>query len=814
MPLIPLRHTMSLRSSRCVAMALRLLQVAWLLALGNSVRAEVAVSAQSILDQELQRREAVLRGQAKVLQEADESLRRRDYKQAHQLFGNAYRALPDVDRARPLRAVAAEGLLRSGLLLSKELAAASKLTEARKLAASLDVEGIGLGDGQLRQWLITLDDPDSFAPALDAAHRQSYEKVVDLLSKANSSLELGKWDAANQLFEEVLLIDPTNVAARRGMEQVEGQRARYFRAATDQARALRLNEVTKAWQNDLPPKAGVTMAAAPDGAQSSSAQRRMSLASKLAKLRLPSIVFDQVSLQEALEFLKVRARDVDPERKGIDFVMALPAAQAAATLSLNLTDVPVEEVLRYATDLTGCGYRVEEFAVRIVPAGDTGKELITRTYRVPPGFLSNAAVSSAPAAAADPFAQGQGAQAASTSIARRMGAKEFLESRGVTIAEGGSATYIASTNTLTVRTDVKNIELVEALVEQVAGASPKMAMIDVKVVEVSGGNLDELGFDWLISSIAGQARIGAGTAGNQISNDFTTTEFPNLAGLTRSTLNPITAGLRSAANLDFNKTIESLLYGGGVNSNASRSPGFLSLAGVLTTPQFQLVIRGMKQKDGMDVVSKPSIIAKSGQKASVEIIREMIYPTEFDPPQIPTNIGGNQLFINGVLQPTIIPPIPVTPTTPTAFEMRRVGMILDVEPAITEDNKAVDLVLTPELTEFMGFVNYGTPIYTVSTAGFVRPVELTPNRIFQPIFSRRKITTAVKVHDGATVVLGGVISDQEIMIDDEIPILGKLPVIGRAFQSKVKQRKQKNMLMFVTVRIVDPSGRPVNQLAP
>lgn len=90
---------------------------------------------------------------------------------------------------------------------------------------------------------------------------------------------------------------------------------------------------------------------------------------------------------------------------------------------------------------------------------------------------------------------------------------------------------------------------------------------------------------------------------------------------------------------------------------------------------------------------------------------------------------------------------------------------------------------------------------------------MTPNRIFQPIFSRRKITTSVKVYDGATVVLGGAITDQEILIDDEIPVLGKIPFIGRAFQSKVKQRRQKNMLMFVTVRVVDPAGRPVNQAA-
>jgi hypothetical protein len=60
------------------------------------------------------------------------------------------------------------------------------------------------------------------------------------------------------------------------------------------------------------------------------------------------------------------------------------------------------------------------------------------------------------------------------------------------------------------------------------------------------------------------------------------------------------------------------------------------------------------------------------------------------------------------------PAIPVTPTTPTAFETRRVGMILDVEPQISEDGKTIDLLVTPDLTEFLGFVNYGSPINQVS----------------------------------------------------------------------------------------------------
>jgi general secretion pathway protein D len=69
----------------------------------------------------------------------------------------------------------------------------------------------------------------------------------------------------------------------------------------------------------------------------------------------------------------------------------------------------------------------------------------------------------------------------------------------------------------------------------------------------------------------------------------------------------------------------------------------------------------------------------------------------------------------------------------------------------------------------------------------------------------------VKVYDGATVVLGGLVSDQNIMIDDKVPVLGSVPYMGKLFQSKVEQRRTKNLVMFVSVKVVDPSGNRVNR---
>ncbi len=73
-----------------------------------------------------------------------------------------------------------------------------------------------------------------------------------------------------------------------------------------------------------------------------------------------------------------------------------------------------------------------------------------------------------------------------------------------------------------------------------------------------------------------------------------------------------------------------------------------------------------------------------------------------------------------------------------------------------------DLNLVPQVVEFEGFINYGSPILappSLSVAGLVGLNQadrvLTPNVINQPIFSSRKVTTSVSVWDGQTVVLAG-----------------------------------------------------------
>ena len=203
-------------------------------------------------------------------------------------------------------------------------------------------------------------------------------------------------------------------------------------------------------------------------------------------------------------------------------------------------------------------------------------------------------------------------------------------------------------------------------------------------------------------------------------------------------------------------------------------------------------------------MSAPKVITKSGTRAEIKVIREFPYPTTYTAPVTPTG-GGNAttgVFVMGT----------VTPSTPGGFVNRNLGVTLTVEPQVGADNYTIDLNLQPEVIEFEGFVNYGNAITSPQyILGTWIDSTLTDNEIRQPIFSSRKVTTSVSVWDGQTVALGGLMREDVQKIQDKVPILGDIPLAGRLFRSDVDQKIKRNLIIFVTARLMDAEGKPVRQ---
>jgi general secretion pathway protein D len=837
---------------------------------GNAVLIAEAQSVSAMAQAEARRRAIQVNKLNDEIERGYQLIDQQKAAEALTLFADTYKALPNIPLAQESRLAARNGYVVAGCLVAQEMAAKGDLAGAGKVLDELLAPEVAPKDVRVLGLKKRLGDPDRFPPALTAQHVDNVGAVQTLLLKANSFLQLGDLDKAIATFQDVLRIDPTNGAARRGMESVEREKLKYYKTAYDHQRSKMLGAVAQTWEDPVP--LTDTDRSALFGATSASLTTKLtgseSITQKLRTIIFPRVDFSGATLEEVVELLRVRSRDLDPQGKGVSFVVSVPPEASSKLISLNLSSVPMEEVLRYVSEMSGVTYKVDEHAVIFVSLSERNSAVISRSFRVPPDFIQNSpGAGPAAGAPADPFAAQTPAPGGAL-IIRRMGAKEFLEAQGVTFPEGTSASYNVGSNTLTVRNTITNMEIVEGIVEQATKSAPKMAVIHVRMLEVNQTNLEELGFDWLMGGVGTNGNnvfFGGGSTGNGNSysaanfpfntNYTTPAQFVSNPNTTSASLlqvfpplpiaapfagpvptgttapfpyggGPVTSGLRSGTYAVPADSIDNLLKTGSVATTPSVAPGVLSVAGVFTDPQFQTILRALSQKKGVDINASPSVTTKSGLKATAEITQEFIYPTEFDPPRLPQ--GGGQIRVGGGGGQQQI----ATPTTPTAFEMRKTGVLVEVEPVISEDGRTVELTISPELTEFEGFVNYGSPINVpastsvlpiqlgaagttvVGTTGYI-PISqgeqlITPNLILQPIFKVQKVVTGVKVYDGATVVLGGAKIQKRTLVEDKVPILGDLPFLGRMFKTNTNQTETKNIIIFVTVEVVDPSGQRIN----
>jgi len=836
-----------------------------------------AQQVKNIADREAARRQAHIPRGEEVLARAQSELHAKQYALAHEDFRVALRYLPNSAAAERSYSAALDGFCKSGVKLAEQRIAEGKYEESELILNEILTDAYNPNCREARTLLTHLHDPGYINKTMGPKFLAKVEEVKKLLTEAEGFYQSGRYDMAMKRYEQVLNLDPYNTAARKGQERIDLTKYQYGVQGYNETRGRAMWQVEHGWEQPVRQYGPSTGPIENVVARDSSNTAR--IRNKLDSIIIPRIEFRDASIREAIDFLRQQAAANDPTtegRRGVDIVLrlrslgrsnepapvtatttvgagaapaeTLPAGESApppaagvatavpgvtpatpslppvnpaeARITLTLNQIPLGEALRYIASQAGLKVKVEPYAVLILPLSEQSNELTTKEYRVPPGFISSTVNVGVSALTKGPTKAGRAAAPGGTGkdtqettggqlLVNREGAREFLESQGVPFPPGASAHFLPQSSRLIVRNTIDNLELVDALVEQASVAGPKQVEIESKFVEITQNNLKELGFDWLLGpfNITGNSGkiIGAGGAPPP----------PNPANFPFPTTNqfPVTAGNRSGDFAISANAIDALLLGTG---GAAVAPGIFGLAGVMTNPQFQVVIRALNQKKGIDLLSAPRVTTKSGQRAVIEIVREFRYATQYTPPQVPSITGGGGG--TGTVSISV-----VTPTTPTAFETRNTGVTLEVEPVVGPDGVTIDLNLVPQVVEFEGFINYGSPIFGISPpATSLNPITgvtslltspsvlLTQNVINQPIFSTRKVTTSVSVYDGSTVVLGGLMREDVQKTEDRTPIIGDIPIVGRLFRTNVDQHLKRNLVIFVTAHLVTPAGTPFN----
>jgi general secretion pathway protein D len=774
-----------------------------------------AQPAAATAEAERMRRLAGVEEAEMLLEKGDEAYGKGNFSDAAEAYAGARELLPDAPLAAELRRAATDRYAQASVEHARALVRKGDLATARAVVDRVLEKGAAPDDPGALAFLAHLNDPIRTNPAVDAEHARNVDQVRRLLYTAEGAYEIGKFDEAKKHYESVLRIDATNTAARRGMERVNRKIQAYAQSAHGHTRAEMLAELEKQWEiptaptyNDVPGEPAPGSPFLPGDPN---------IAALLDQIRLDQIMLNQATLGEAVDYLRSVSRVPGPGGQVINFNLNLGPADSeraaqirALKFDVQLNDVPLRHVLNVITEMTKTTFTTDGYAVVIRPLGSDSEELMERTFRVPPDFLTSLASGAGENApeANDPFADN--ASSGPGLLTARMSAQEAFARQGVGFPEGAYANYNPTNSTLRVRNTANNLDIIQQIVDAIAQIEPVLVAVRVTMITTEKQNLEELGFDWLLSPVAlgGDMFAGGGTVGNtsgRTGADFTSplrgVPMPGVPADPTALVTDglITNGLRSGDYQTTGSALSELLADPlRAGQSSAVAPGILSLTGLFTDGQVQTVMRGLSQKKGVDILARPSTITRSGQQSTVEMVSEFMYPTEYEAPQVPTNVGNE----GGAA--------PVTPAMPASFETRPVGVELQVLPLADPEKRYVDITLQPSFSKFDGFVNYGSPITAAvpTLLGGAVSQQITENAILMPVFSVQRTGTHLTIADGATVVFAGLMADKIHKGEDKVPVLGQLPLFGRLFTSESSQPITTAIIFMVQVELIDPTGRP------
>jgi general secretion pathway protein D len=541
---------------------------------------------------------------------------------------------------------------------------------------------------------------------------------------------------------------------------------------------------------------------------SDTTDRNSPMERKLDRIILPNVSFTNVELGRAAGALSAASEQFDPGEagdKGVNIVLIDPTGKPPS-VSLALRNLPLRRVLDLMTDSVGYQYEVQSDAVVLRPGGEAAP-LETAYLSVSRSTIIRTTGLGATPAVGGPRRETGGVMAESpispTSEAAAL--RSFLQQAGVDfeavpgsgLAYDGSGVFATQTH--------RNLERIRAILARYNVV--RQVQIEAKFMEVQDGALEELGIKWNLTR-RGLPQLDPETGapildgtGRQV---FLPQEVYDTSGANR-TLAEAFSGAQSANAI----IIDGKAVAG---TQAPRLPGSASLgdnASALarisgTAGEFDLnaVIRALAQKQGTDLLSAPRVTVLSGHPATITVAQEMRYPQSYG--EIQSQVGSTA---GGASGGSGSAGVTITAGTPQEFTTRNIGVELKCTPTVEEDGYSISLDLNPKVTEFEGFVEYGGPSLAISAGTSVT----VPPGFYQPIFSVREVATKVTIWDGATLMMGGLTREEVKKVDDKIPILGSIPLLGRLFHSKGESTQKRNLLIFVTARLVNPGGGPAHE---
>lgn len=545
--------------------------------------------------------------------------------------------------------------------------------------------------------------------------------------------------------------------------------------------------------------------------------------------------------------------------------------------NVNASNISLHEALKLVCQVCKPAYKfkVQGSVVMVMPKTMTTDELVTRTYSVVESFVDRMNDASSSLASAKTGEFGGGGEGDGDGENPENQWKAYFEDLGVSWPQNSKIKYIKAVGKLRVTNTEDQLAILEDALNEL-NVTPSMIEIETRFVEVAQEDLNSLGFEWLLNSdysfnvggklkkalnlkdgqfgsyekvvdggvLSEKTSVSAGGAYETEKTYGQTTE--KVYGWGRG--DPIYATTKDPATgetittdrvVGYKKTgknvginaIDGSTYQTGMRylstegnhisgDGASSNDQFMRVNAFLGNADLSMILHMLSQRSDTDLLSAPKVVTKSGQEATIKVVTIYRYPQDYDVTIQSTSSGstsGVSGSTTGGSDGKILPMV-----EPQNFEQQEVGVILTVTPELSPEG-FINLQLLPKVISEPTWKDYGMRVpmssvmsstaQTLALASGNDDMQWFNVPMEQPFFKERSIDTHVTLYNGSTIVMGGLITEERKSMEDKIPFLGDIPFVGRFFRSRSEWSNKRNLLLFVTARLVDPNGRQIVQNA-
>ncbi len=612
------------------------------------------------------------------------------------------------------------------------------------------------------------------------SENMSEEEQVDLLIKQACDLEVqSRYEEAKALYKQAIKIESENPRPRRLLKELIEKQGRIIADDRRIERRQIMEDLIKAFfrypEGEIDAAGGSV-----EGAKTPAELRRAEIIKKASK-RIENLSFKDSRIQDVVTYLA--------EIGNLNLVLNL-GSDKVDLVRIELANPTILNALQHICDMSGLVLTIDQYAI-IISRGEG--EMETRFWSV-----SQQAVSSAEAAAEeeedfdefDLFADESEEEDFEELSAEPEIVRNIKET--VTQPKGSSVFLESTTGTLVARNTPSNLDKIDSIIKDLGeGAEQLQVEIQARFVEVSDEDLRELSIGMKLNSPFNLNNHRKSNGEVIRSPEIMPTD---LTGAMRR----YSKGERNSRYADRLLDIFSMVgMKRGQNQVSDQILGFFTSA--LTEPEIGLVFYAIDNKTDSDVLSAPSVTTVSGQsRVNIRQIIEVLYPDEYAvyKPAIVTRGdsgfvgqfgGGNVAFVQDGY------------ATVESTLKEEVGIELIVSPTIGEDKKTVSMEIQTSVSSEIS--PHVVRVYAGNTGLGAPPIDIDV-----PKFKYSEVKTQVVVNDGETIVLGGMIKEELKEYNDKVPFFGDLPLVGRFFKAEGSYKQKKNLLIFVTTKIITPTG--------